>query len=104
MRLNGWYRIGIILSVGWFIYAFGSYNTSRLDTALNLTTATYDGCMIDLASNGASESSKNETCSKQRNAEIDRILKGSSWHALKYAMLPLIGTWIAIFIALFLLR
>lgn len=104
MRLNGWYRIGIILSVGWFVYAFGSYNTGRLDTALNLTTAKYDGCMIDLASSGASESGKHETCSKKRNAEIDRMLKGSSWHALEYAIIPLIGAWLAMFIALFLFR
>jgi hypothetical protein len=93
--LNGWQRIGVILSVLWFFGAGLQSNSSFVNQAYQNTSVSYELC------NAATHDEQNqdkafeklEQCSKDRDKKFEMNLEGMWLRALIVAALPIPIIW-----------
>lgn len=92
--LNGWERIGVILSVLWFFY--GGLNTTRYyaDLAFDKSSASYEICKAPINDYSDEKGFKKlDQCSKDRDKNYAMWLDGTWLTALIVAILPIPIVW-----------
>lgn len=93
--LNGWQRIGVILSVLWFFYGGLSTNAYYTTEAYRKTFASYEMCnaATHYEQNQDKVFEKLEQCSKDRDKNYNMWLDGMWFAALIAAVLPIPIAW-----------
>ena len=93
LRLNGWQRIGIALSVVWAV-AGGLYAlNSHQQRALSLSDLTYQSCAVKANRHNYDFA----TCRKQSDEVFEAFMKGSRGDAALTGLAPIPIAWLLAF-------
>lgn len=91
-KLKKWHRLGIVLSIVWFLYAFIKARNEELQIADKITQLSFDACSIDHSF---------QYCWEQRTIAYDRLFQPNWINLLLTALVPIVATWIVIYIGLY---
>ncbi len=94
MRLGGWQRVGIVLSVAWMLGAGYYQRTADIERAANVASAAYDVC--DFANSHLGDK---RDCSLESKQSFDLQLEGSWGNVAIISFVPIPLAWLAIYLA-----
>lgn len=102
-RLNGWQRIGIVLSVLWAVGAAIHTRNSNLEGANRFADLSYKVCTDEKL---LAHDNDLSSCDRKRQADIEKWLKAGNSNAnvAVSALLPIPFGWLAGFILLYVVR
>ena len=90
MRMNGWQRVGLALSIAWAIGAGVHTRNADVELAQTLAKFDYERCTSDFSS-----------CNREREREIETWMQGSAGKVAFAALAPIPFGWLAAFILLY---
>lgn len=97
MRLSGWQRIGVVVSILWFFVGGFIGNKAALDEAGRRTTTQFDNCVAAnkrLLGEYGPYDQVWTPCWQQHTADFMRNAGGHWWIALAVALIPLPIGWL----------
>jgi hypothetical protein len=97
MKINGWQRIGILVSVIWMVGAY-FYTMDRVQTDDIQMAANVDEACI------AAKQQEQKVCDNEMYAEVIRALPREREEAAIVALVPVPLSWSFVYLTLFLLR
>jgi hypothetical protein len=112
MKLNGWQRIGLLISVGWVVAATVYDRDDKALSAWRAVTAEHQSC-ID---NSAIRSDASDTeflrewgevwsiCKKQKETQYKKLTEGQWDETAAFALLPVPLGWLIAYVAIWLFR
>lgn len=101
MRLNGWQKLGIALSILWAVTAAVHTRSEDVERAENFVKFSYTVCKD---SKMAAKNSDLSSCEKEKAANMEIWMKDSGKNAAFAALAPIPFGWLAGFILLYLCR
>jgi hypothetical protein len=107
MRLNGWQRIGLVLSIAWALAGGFWANKDQLDYAGTLTSSQLDACVSQNKSRYGEYGPYEQVwtpCWNQYGANFERNAKGHWVVAALFAFVPLPIAWLLAYALVYLVR
>ena len=101
MRLNGWQRIGIVLSILWAVGAAIYQRNADIERAAFSAGLTYKGCTAVLSEKHISDFSQ---CGLEFDKTFRIMLEGSWGNVAVVALLPIPFAWLLAYLAIWVLR
>lgn len=97
MRLNGWQRIGIVLSIVWAVGAAIHTRNDEIDFWKNFASTGYTICMEAKSADGAK-------CSAEMSEALMK-LREPFWPNIAFnALAPVLSGWLVAYLALWIFR
>ena len=96
MRLNGWQRIGVVLSVAWAIGAAVYVRNSKIETGRALASINYQLCT-------ATEHT-NSDCSRKLSEDLKSAIEPYWVNVAFYSLAPILAGWIVAYLILGIFR
>jgi hypothetical protein len=103
LRLNGWQRIGIVLSVLWFVIGGLWINSLVLDSMGASAMAEHRRC-LDAVTAVPNDSSWDEACGKKFRATYSTAVADHWTYAVVYTLIPIPIVWLLVYGVVVLVR
>lgn len=91
-KLKKWHRLGIVLSIVWLLYSIVKSRNAEIESAKKFNQLTFDLC---------NESHPIAFCVDQNSKNYELLLKPNWIDILMSAFIPLIATWLVIYLFLY---
>lgn len=101
MRLNGWQKWGIALSILWAVTAAIQTHSEDVERANNFIKFSYKACTDSKIGGNKTDLS---SCEEKKAIDIETWMKGSNMNVAVTALAPIPFIWFAGFILVYLLR
>ena len=104
MRLNGWQRIGVIISLAW-VFGFGGWGFYSDGVRNDYWRAQIHGQYLRCVTAAESNQSRRDQCMDQQRRDLMSHIREPDWGFVALLLLgPVFAGWFTVYFGLFLFR